>query len=363
MSVSGGETTYQYDVCLSFAGEQRAYVTTVAQGLQAANVAIFYDEFDQVDLWGKNLYEHLDWIYRRSSRYCILFASSDYARKNWTNHERRSAQARAFEGRSEYLLPVKFDESEIPGLLPTVAYIDGSKTSPEELVQLVLQKLGRLPRQATSARRPWSVPRNDVDRARLLSERPAAWEYLFFGCEILRAMGRLEPLWRDHEIRYINPSAPRIDDEFGYLNDTFDQLGRVVGNLDNVLSRQAQDAAMGPPGTPGNPERITHLAERLVDIYGHLLRVAADLRSARVSQDFARAYWMASYVSDRPLWEMREFFFKFANDLDQVSISLATQPGVRIVLEPTLKVTLDDRVMKDYRAELKRVARRIKWRS
>ena len=79
---------YDYDVCLSFAGEQRGYVETVAAGLKAAEVRRFYDEFDQVNLWGKNLYEHLDYIYRRSARYCILFASTDYARKNWTNHER-----------------------------------------------------------------------------------------------------------------------------------------------------------------------------------------------------------------------------------------------------------------------------------
>jgi hypothetical protein len=63
-------------------------------------------------------------VYRKLARYCVLFASADYARKVWTNHERRSAQARALRERSEYVLPARFDDTEIPGLSSTVGYID-----------------------------------------------------------------------------------------------------------------------------------------------------------------------------------------------------------------------------------------------
>jgi hypothetical protein len=66
-------------------------------------------------LWGKDLYEHLDWIYQKAARYCVLFASEAYANKVWTTHERRSAQARALQSNQEYVLPVRFDDTEIPG--------------------------------------------------------------------------------------------------------------------------------------------------------------------------------------------------------------------------------------------------------
>jgi hypothetical protein len=353
---------HEYEVCLSFAGEQRHYVEKVAAGLKKADVAIFYDEFDQVNLWGKNLYEHLDWVYRRSARYCILFASADYARKNWTNHERRSAQARALEGRAEYVLPVRFDNSDIPGLLPTVSYIDGTETPPEDLVSLVLLKLGRTQAGEIVKAKPWSVPRNDAERARLLAEKPPMWEFLLFGAELLRAMGRFEPMWGDHEIRYVNPTLQKIDSELDYLQDSFDFLTRTVSNLGNILSPQAQDAAFGLPGVAGDAGRIAHLAERLVQIYGDLLTMAAKLRSAKVSPDFARAYWIASYAADRPLWELRHFFFKIVEDFDQASITIHTQPETRIVLEANLTLTLDERVMDDFNAELKRVGRRLRRR-
>ncbi len=131
-----------YDVCLSFAGEQRDYVEEVAERLRERGVRVFYDKFEQATLWGKDLYEHLDWVYRKSARYCVLFASSEYATKMWTGHERRSAQARAVEENEEYILPTRFDDTEIPGLPPTVGYQDLRKVRPTQLAELIQEKLG-----------------------------------------------------------------------------------------------------------------------------------------------------------------------------------------------------------------------------
>ena len=81
-----------YDVCLSFAGEQRPYVSEAADALRSFGIRVFYDDYEKAALWGKDLYEHLDWVYRKVARYCLVFISSDYAAKVWTTHERRSAQ-------------------------------------------------------------------------------------------------------------------------------------------------------------------------------------------------------------------------------------------------------------------------------
>ena len=114
----------EYDVALSFAGEDRTFVEQVEKHLTAAGVKVFYDRNEEVDLWGKDLYTHLDSIYRQRARYCVMFISQAYARKVWTNHERESAQARAFSENAEYILPARFDDTEIPGVRPTTGYID-----------------------------------------------------------------------------------------------------------------------------------------------------------------------------------------------------------------------------------------------
>jgi len=130
-----------FDVCLSFAGEQRSYVELVARGLKERGYAVFYDADEQADLWGKDLTEHFEHVYRVASRACVMFISTEYAEKPWTKHERRSALSRALE-EDEYVLPARFDDTELPGLGPTIGYIDLAEFAPATLVDLLAEKLG-----------------------------------------------------------------------------------------------------------------------------------------------------------------------------------------------------------------------------
>jgi hypothetical protein len=130
-----------YDVALSFAGEDRSYAETLAERLRGSDLRIFYDEYEQASLWGKNLYSHLSEVYQHKARYCVVFLSRHYREKLWTRHELQSAQARAFSENREYILPVRLDDTEIPGILGTVAYVDMRRISVEKLFLLVLEKL------------------------------------------------------------------------------------------------------------------------------------------------------------------------------------------------------------------------------
>jgi hypothetical protein len=146
----------EYDVCLSFAGEDRAYVEAVAEALRSSGVRPFYDLYEEVRLWGKDLYQHLDDVYRNSAQFCVLFISKAYATKLWTKHELRSAQARAFAEHQEYILPARFDDTSLPGVPATVAYVNLRHKSPSEFASLIVQKL----RAATHA-----DPANEANRA------------------------------------------------------------------------------------------------------------------------------------------------------------------------------------------------------
>lgn len=148
--------SFQYDVALSFAGENRQYVRKVADSLTKIGVRVFFDEYSTVDMWGKDLYTHLQDLYKNAARYCILFISKQYAKKVWTNHERRSAQARAIKQNSEYILPARFDNTEIPGLLDTIGYIDLRKISPLKLASMIQSKVG------TNERRNYFPPTPDL---------------------------------------------------------------------------------------------------------------------------------------------------------------------------------------------------------
>jgi hypothetical protein len=154
---------YSFDVVLSFAGEDRAHVKKIAQLLQKRNISVFYDEFNQYDLWGKELYEHLDDIYTNKGRFCMMFLSEHYAKKLWTNHERKSAQARAFTENREYILPVRIDDTKIPGIRSTQGFLDLRKHSYDQVVEGVEHKLGRASVPGTAkgrTRKPPAIPKN-----------------------------------------------------------------------------------------------------------------------------------------------------------------------------------------------------------
>ena len=55
--------------------------------------------------------------------------------------KRQSAQARAFRENEDYILPARFDDTEILGLLDTVGFIDLKELSPEKFAQLIVDKI------------------------------------------------------------------------------------------------------------------------------------------------------------------------------------------------------------------------------
>jgi hypothetical protein len=115
---------HSFDVAVSFAGTEREYAQQLAQALREAGYAVFCDDFYPEQLWGKNLTIFFDEIFRKRARYCVMFVSKEYQTRKWTIHEARSAQARALEEKgNEYILPIRIDDTELEGLLPTIGYV------------------------------------------------------------------------------------------------------------------------------------------------------------------------------------------------------------------------------------------------
>src|SRR5206468_4162436 len=104
-------------------------------------VSVFYDRFEQVNLWGADLAEHLGNVYGRDSRFVVIFASRHYAAKAWPTHEKQFALGRHLKGDKGRILPVRFDETEIPGLPPTIGYLDLRALAPDKLAELIRQKV------------------------------------------------------------------------------------------------------------------------------------------------------------------------------------------------------------------------------
>jgi hypothetical protein len=133
---------FKYDLAISFAGEQRGLADTLARLLDAAGYSIFYDEFQQAELWGRDLSVTLPPVYSREARYCLIILSSAYLEKPWTKHERRSAIEEFIERRSDFILCLKIEDIELPGYSSLHGYISFARFDIDAVYKLLLQKLG-----------------------------------------------------------------------------------------------------------------------------------------------------------------------------------------------------------------------------
>ena len=137
----GEEPAREFDIAVSFAGENREYVADVVEGVKAAGFTVFYDDDHQADMWGQDGVEYLSNVYQNRARYVVFFVSRHYAEKMWTRVERRASMSRAMTERREYVLPVRLDDTELEGLLPTTFYLDANRLGLDQIVELIKQKL------------------------------------------------------------------------------------------------------------------------------------------------------------------------------------------------------------------------------
>ena len=118
------------------------------RALKARGVRCFYDADEQIELWGRYLAEELPAIYGEQAAAVVVFISAEYADRDWTRLERRAALARAVRERREYVLPARFDDTPLPGLLSDMVTVDLRGRTPEQFAALIAAKLAALASRA-----------------------------------------------------------------------------------------------------------------------------------------------------------------------------------------------------------------------
>lgn len=350
-SATGDTDNYDFDVALSFAGEDRDYVAEMNEALKAAGVKTFLDADYLAETWGEDLVEFFDTIYRKRARFAMLFISRHYAEKTWPRHERRSALARALEERGAYVLPVRLDDTEIEGLRPTLGYLDSRKTGIDGLVRAFVSKL--------TGRSHWPdgwpgdrVPRTMSELAQVRSERPPGWEYLYFAGLLHSYREGLEGEYLDHEMGYAPPSGATVDDvgAADFLAKALNEILRIVGSLMAMMEPGVQERAFGLPGVVGDPDRIERLALRWNAVYSELLNWAARIRGTSRPSRFNRAFELLARVASQPIVQYREFVDQFVASVDRVPSALAAKE--RLVIDLKLTLSIEEGVADDFNAEL-----------
>lgn len=134
-------TTEPFDVLLSFAGKERQYARAIHDIAVANGVSVFLDEEQQAEIWGSNLIEYLHETYRNRGRFVVVLISAAYSESAYTKVERRAALDRLINQDSEFVLPVLVDDTWIPGLPKSTAYLDIRRVGVLGIAKVLVEKV------------------------------------------------------------------------------------------------------------------------------------------------------------------------------------------------------------------------------
>jgi hypothetical protein len=142
-SPSSGTREKRFRVALSFAGERRTYVAEVARRLAEVfgRDHILYDKYHEAEFARLNLDTYLQRLYRDDSDLIAVFLCKDYEHKDWCGLEWRVVRDLIKARREESVMPLRFDDTEIPGVFSIDGYVSINDRPPEEMAALILKRL------------------------------------------------------------------------------------------------------------------------------------------------------------------------------------------------------------------------------
>jgi len=137
----GNSSEFEHDIAISFAGENRKIAKNLARKLQIKGIKVFYDEFYKHDFWGKKLTEYFKNIYGPKTKFVVVLISKHYPIKDWTDFEFSIMRTEAEKRKTEFILPIKLDDTKMLGIHEDIGYLDYRKEGIDDIVDCLLKKL------------------------------------------------------------------------------------------------------------------------------------------------------------------------------------------------------------------------------
>ncbi|BCW12647.1 hypothetical protein NtRootA4_37080 [Arthrobacter sp. NtRootA4] len=204
------------------------------------------------------------------------------------------------------------------------------------------------------------VPKDPSDMRNLLATKPPMWEYLLFAASLYEGKKRVEPKWRDYHLGLVTAQGIAVAEMevIDVLQESLSRLEAIVGNLDRLMTKEAQLAAFGAPGEPGDGDFIKHLAGRVIDMYEGLIDWATQIRSTRFPDNAKHMAELAADYAAQPIAETRRFIDDVVKDLERVMDRLVSgERSDTITLEMPIVFVIPEPVLKAYKDGLKQIVR------
>lgn len=131
----------RFDFAVSFAGEDRGIAELLVGKLCAGGAEVFYDRHYTPLLLGKKADDVIQCVYAKNTRFFVALISRHYVCRHFPTREFLAAkdeEARRPEG---FILPLRLDDTPLPGLNPDVFYLDLRSVAIDQAAEVLLAKL------------------------------------------------------------------------------------------------------------------------------------------------------------------------------------------------------------------------------
>jgi hypothetical protein len=108
-----GEPDFEFDIAVSFAGENRSLVNFVVEMWRDLDISVFYDRHYEDNYLGMLWSERFEEIFRKKSRIVVAFLDNHHKNKVWPTFERDCFVSRAAQGD---VIPIFLDDTAFPGI-------------------------------------------------------------------------------------------------------------------------------------------------------------------------------------------------------------------------------------------------------
>lgn len=131
---------HEFDFSISFAGPERPIARQLAEKLAAKGLKVFYDASYRSRLLGKRLDKEFQWIFGKGTRFFVPIVSEGYAENAWPQLEWSIGRKEASERETDFILPLRLDDTLLIGLSENIGYLDLRKLTIGEVVDILHKK-------------------------------------------------------------------------------------------------------------------------------------------------------------------------------------------------------------------------------
>lgn len=140
--------TREWDIAISFAGENRDLAKFISEKLKELDVSVFFDEDYETDYLGKRLSDQFQSVFGKSARYVVCLLDKYHRHKIWPTFERDVFVERV---KDQAVIPIYLDDEKFVGIPSDLYGIsfkvertngDWREAANEKIVLKLIDKLG-----------------------------------------------------------------------------------------------------------------------------------------------------------------------------------------------------------------------------